>query len=258
MTSTLFDTPKSEVPVNTGLVEHPLTSEPTPMLLIQRAMDSGIDPGKLMDLAERWEANRAAEAFSRAITQFQAECPRIEKSRTAKIVSKREGGGQYEYKFAGFDDVMKQAGPALEKCGIAVSFSSEHVEGLLKVTCRIRHGIHVEDHTLTVPIPAMNVNDTQRFGAALSYAKRYALCAALNIIVSDDVDNDAAALVDTINEKQLGTIEDWMGTTGVKPGPFLRWLGIERMSELPVGDYEKVITELQRKAREQGIKVDGK
>jgi hypothetical protein len=36
----------------------------------------------------------------------------------------------------------------------------------------------------------MRVNETQKFGAALSYAKRYALQGALNIVVTDE-DTDA-------------------------------------------------------------------
>jgi hypothetical protein len=101
----------------------------------------------------------------------------------------------------------------------------------------------------------MSVNDTQKMGAALSYAKRYALCAALNIIVTDE-DDDAAKMSVTIDDKQAATIQEWMDTIpDFKPKPFFRWLEIESLSELPAANYDMVINELKRKAQEKGVKV---
>lgn len=162
----------------------------SPLTLLHTALEKGVDPdrlGKLMDLAERWEENRASKAFADAITKFQKLCPPIHKSQMAG-----KSDGRMQYKFASYDDVMYVAGPILADCGIAISFTTDPSEHGLKATCRVRVGTHYEDHTLTVPIPDMRVNGTQQFGAALTYAKRYVLCAALNIVVTNE-DDDASS-----------------------------------------------------------------
>lgn len=238
MTETLFETP--EATVTTELVEH--KTEPTPMLLIERAIAANIDPGKLFDLAERWEANRAAESFGIAIAKFQAKCPVVHRSRQAK------GRGNFEgYSYASYDDVMRAVSPLLEECGLALSFSSEQVNGQLKVTCRVRHGIHYEDHTLQLPVPDMRVNETQKFGAALSYAKRYALCAALNIVVSDE-DNDAAGMMETVTEEQIATLNELIESTDTDIKRFLKWLAVDSLAEISADQFSAAIYELKRKA----------
>lgn len=229
--------------MGTALVEH---KDPTPMTLIAAALDrSDIDPGKLeklMELQERWDRNRAAEAFGQALTNFQTKCPIIHKSRTVKLSS--QGG----YKFASYDDIHREIAPLLAECGLAVSFSTDQVEGKLKATCRIRHGTHYEDHTLTVPVPDMRVNDTQKYGAALSYAKRYALCAALNIVVSDE-DSDAEGLVETIGDEEIATLQEWIESTGTDLPKFLKWAAIESLKEMSRDFYPAAINQLKRKQK---------
>lgn len=219
-----------------------------PMAIIQVALQNGAEPAqleKLMELQERWERNRAAEAFSGAMTDFQRQCKFVGKVRDAKIVSKN--GGSYGYKFASFDDVMRVAAPVLDDCRLAVSFRTEAIEKGIRVTCRLRHGIHFEDHTLDVPIPAMNVNDTQRYGAALSYAKRYALCAALNIVCTDDTDDDGASCIDPITMEQEIEIAELIEAKGADKAKFLKWMGVEKITDIPANNFTKAVTALRSK-----------
>jgi hypothetical protein len=223
------------------------TNEPkpatNPMALIQAAIERGIDPdqlGKLMDLQERHERNRAAEAFGSAIAEFQRRCPRIHKGR-------KVDAGPLRYQYASFDDVMAEAGPHLSACGIALSFSTEANDRGIRVTVRVRVGIHAEDSTLDVPVPDMKVNSTQRYGAALSYAKRYALCAALNIVVTDDVDDDANSCFDPITEQQEVELIELIEAKGADKPRFLKWMGVEKLSDIAASDFDKAITALRSK-----------
>lgn len=216
------------------------------MAIIQAAAASGVDPDKLkpyFDLQERWEKNRAAEAFGHAITRFQSLCPVVHKAKSAKSSGNFQG-----YTYASYDDVMRAAQPALIQCGLAVSFSTEQVEKQLKVTVRIRHGIHYEDHSLTVPVPDMRVNDTQKYGGALSYAKRYALCAALNIVTSDE-DNDAEGLREVITQEQYALLDELITETQSDRKKFLDWLGVDALGNVSRGDFDKAYQALQRKRK---------
>ena len=159
-----------------------------PLSIIQAvASDPNCDVEKLerlMGLQERFEARAAHLAYGNAVAAFQAKCPIIQKLKPAD-----------RYKYAGYDDIMHQIRPILAECGLSVSFSSGAAEnGTLNIEITIQHGTHSETKHFAFPVPQqLKVNDTQKMGAALTYARRYALCGALNIVVSDE-DMDAAGL----------------------------------------------------------------
>lgn len=221
-----------------------------PMVLLQTALEKGIDPerlGKLMDLAERWEAGQAAQTFADAITRFQRECSPVRKLQTAGKA------GSMQYKFASYDDVMLVCGPVLARCGIAIDFSTGPCERGLKVICRVRVGKHFEDKELEVPIPQMTVNDTQKFGAALSYAKRYVLCAALNIVVTNE-DNDAATQYATIDDEQREILSKLIHETRTDIGKFCAWLGAQEIGDIRCADFPKGLAQLQKRKKEMAVK----
>jgi hypothetical protein len=224
-----------------------------PMSLLQLAISRGISPdelGKLMDLQERWENRRAAEAFARAIAGFQAECPAVLKTRTAKV--KTSGGGDYTYRFESFDDVMRAAGPVLAKWGIVVDFSTEQAENppRLKILVRLRVGAYFEDKTFSCPIPSdVKVSEPQKFGQALSYAKRYAIKAALNIVSTDQEDNDAQGLFAYVTGEQAAEIDRLIKETGADRERFLKWAECDSVGELPAASYAKALDMLRRKKK---------
>lgn len=232
--------------MSTDVETTPVVQQYNPLALIQSAIDKGMDPdrlGKLMDLQERWESNRAAELFGQALTKFQAKCPTIHKGR--EVVSK---DGKRMYGFAGFDDVMMTVQPLLTQCGICVSFTTEAAEGAMRGTCRVRVGTHYEDHDLTIPIPSGSplVNDTQKFGMALSYLKRYLLCASLNIVVTDE-DNDATGLIDVIDGQQLDQLTALISAKKVDMKRFLAWAEIDDITDMSKAFFPKAMNELKRK-----------
>lgn len=226
-----------------------------PLALLQAAIEKGMDPdklGKLMDLAERWEANQAAAAFGVALASFQSQCPVIKKKRKADV------GGKFSFQYAGFDDIDRVVRPILAECGLSVTFKAQDDAGngngnarRLKVTCQVRHGSHTEETTVNIPIPAMSVNDTQQYGAAVSYAKRFSLCAALNIVVSDE-DDDAAKLVQVVTEEQAAEIEALIAEKSVDLGKFLDWCQVASITDIPAANYPKVVHTLRVKRKVGG------
>jgi hypothetical protein len=226
-----------------GIIEH--RSPPTPLAILDKMAASDVDPEKLaqmMTLCERYEANDAAQKFSAALARFQAKCPAITKRRKIDL-----GGGSGPL-YASLDDIMKEIKPLLADCGLCITFSAEVTEaGQIHVLCNIRHGRHVETSEITLPIPAqMRVNDTQKMGAALSYAKRYALCSALNITVTDE-DTDANGLAATIDEEQYAKLVEWFESSGEGPGPTLKFCKVKSPSEIPAAMFPVIIERFNRK-----------
>lgn len=158
-----------------------------PMDLLSMAVERGTDPAqleKLTELYERWQRNQAAQAFADALASFQRDCPQIHKSRKAD-----------RFAYASYDDIMHQVQPVLADCGLSVSFDMEQTQAnMMTCTVIVKGGVHEQRTKLTVPIPdSIKVSSTQQYGAAVSYVKRYALCAALNIVVTNEDREEALA-----------------------------------------------------------------
>lgn len=227
-------------------------SAQTPMSLIQMAVQANADPDrleKLMALQERWESNKAADAFSDSMAAFQAECPAVLKGREASFK------GQKAYNFASLDDIMAVIQPLLSKHGLTVGFSATIREGNIHVICRVRKGRHVEESEASLPVPAdMRVNDTQKAGAAISYAKRYALCAALNITVTDR-DTDGAGLdTQTITDEQAIVLSDMCdGLPDGTKDKMVAWLQVDSIYSIPAKRFNECKAMLKKKRQQEGL-----
>jgi hypothetical protein len=227
----------------------PVPLEPTPPLaiapvsplsLIQAAIERGMDPdklGRLMDLQERWEKNRAAEAYAEAIRNFQSRMPIVDKLTPGA----KDRSGKLMYKFVAFDDIMEVAQPHLDACGITVTFDTKVAGTVMTTTCHVRVGIHVEDTSISLGLPQIpNANDAQRAGAALSYGQRYSMKAALNIRVKGE-DNDAQTIAQKIDAEQVLQIEDLLNATGGDYKKFLQWAGLEAIDQMTVEFFPKAL-----------------
>lgn len=214
----------------------------TPQQMLSNYLAGGgsiSEASQLMDLCERYERTQAAAAYNAAIARFQSLCPVVPKSRAVQ---------QMGYSYADYGDVMKVAKPHLDACGLAVSFSTETIDGGLRVTCRISHGSHHEDHLFTVPIPStLRVNDAQKFGAALSFAKRYALTAALNIVCSDDVDDDGAGLCEAISDADCRALEQLLMESNSDMAKFCKAYAITKLADLPASQLVQARAQIMRK-----------
>lgn len=205
----------------------PMVPEPTTGHLIAIALKANMTGDQITALVElkRQELrDRSAEAFAVALTKFQSQMPMVTKNRTANVNPRDNTKAGYQYQYASLDDVIYAARPHLAECGLVVSFTSKVNGPALDVTCVVRHGTHTQETTVPIPMPKMETMNTQGFGIALSYGKRYALCAALNIIVTDE-DDDAASLFEKITEEQLEILQGLMKEKKVDPVLFMKWAG---------------------------------
>jgi len=203
-----------------------------PMTIYQQAVESNADPARLsqiMDLVERFEKNQADKAYGEALAAFQAECPQIKKDKGVSM------GGRHAYNFASLDTIMRIIQPILSRHGLSVQFSAGITEGgAVDVKCMVRCGSHTQTTEASIPIPDMKVNSAQRAGAAISYAKRYALCAALNIVVTDE-DIDAGIPEDGLIEDQVIKLKEI--AESISDG---RMAGFFKMMGVDLGDWSTI------------------
>jgi hypothetical protein len=238
---------EAETPIASPLVRHHI--EISPLSLIAQAIEKGMsvaDLKGLFDLQERYERNKAAQAFAEAITRFQRECPQIEKINS---------GAKDAYRYAPLEEVDRVARPYMVKHSIVPTFTTSTDEkGSMLVTCRIRVGTHTEETTIRLPPLQGNnlVNSAQVEAQRISYGKRYALCAALNIVTTAE---DTDGLVgDNVNKAQQDEIMGLIRQCNEagKPVDFTRfkeWLQIEKLEDLPQRELPKALTELRNKLK---------
>ncbi|UGS26363.1 ERF family protein [Microbacterium resistens] len=124
-----------------------------------------------------------------ALAAFQAEVPSVRKDNEAAVTAK-DGGRSYRYRYADLSDVTEAALPLLGKHGLSfVAAPTQTKRGfVLKYALRHESGGVIKG---TYPLPAASAAP-QALGAAITYARRYSLCAVTGVAPGGD-DDDAHA-----------------------------------------------------------------
>jgi hypothetical protein len=231
-------------------VETP-SSEPTVARLLQLALEKGTPVEsleKLVALHERVEERNARRAFFEAMAAFQAECPPIHKASTAEITTNK--GGKYKYTYAELDEIARTINPFLAKHGLSYSWNSKVDGKALTCWCTARHrdGYSGEPVEFTLPIDNPSaMSDQQKVGAALTFAKRQTLTSAFGLVTTDD-DTDAAEVDPTpVSEDQLLVLEDLLTESGADRARFLKYLGVDKIEDLPRIRFQEAVTALEQK-----------
>lgn len=180
---------------------------PTPMQLIQIAVQQGADVEKLeklMDLQLRWEANEARKLFVGAMAAFKSDPPTINKNRHVEYK-------EVDYWHATLDNVVATIGAALSKHGISHRWKTGQVEAKISVTCILTHEAgHSEETTLTAGADTTgSKNAIQAVGSTVTYLQRYTLLSATGLAASgQDSDGKTGGMDEQGFEDYLTTIRD--------------------------------------------------
>jgi hypothetical protein len=140
---------------------------------------------RLMAMHERMQATNARSAFNAAMAEMQCDIPSIAE----------RGTGHNKMTYATLEDIVDVTRPVLKQHGFAVSFKVEHHQGGVNVTGVLMHRDgHREETTILLPSDTSgNKNGVQAVGSTISYGKRYALCALLNIVTRGEDDDGVSA-----------------------------------------------------------------
>ena len=115
-----------------------------------------------------------------SLVELQSELPTMPKNKTA-----------YNYKYTDLDTIVQTVKPLLKKYNLAYMQS---VGGLtadaITLTTRLfnSNGEYIEDTVVLPVIASQKNNSAQTLGMAITYMRRYTLCAMLGITSDEDVD----------------------------------------------------------------------
>jgi hypothetical protein len=147
---------------------------------------------KMLDMQERVLNRNAEQAFAADFAAMQSELPRIARNGVITMKDKSTGKVIQSTPFAKLEDINDGVRPTLQKYGFGVSFTIDQAGGLITVTAKLLHRLgHSEKTSISLPIDTSgSKNNVQGNGSTVSYGKRYAICALLNISTGDDTDGN--------------------------------------------------------------------
>lgn len=158
----------------------------TPDQMLMKGIEKGLDLAqleKLMDLQERWQAKNARAEFFDAMANFQANKPRIVKTKKGHNSS-----------YAPLAKIQEAIDPIATKFGLSYRFEQRMSDGKMIVACIVTHKAgHSEKSEMEAPAETSgSKNALQSWGSTRSYLYRYTLEGSFGLSSDDDNDgNDA-------------------------------------------------------------------
>jgi len=216
-----------------------------PSRLIELAVSKGADLDKLeklLALQERYERNEAKKYYNKAMSEFKAKPPEINKDRTVSY-------GSTKYNHASLYNVTEKINSELSKYGLSASWITAQ-NGSISVTCRITHVKgHSEETTLSAPADTSgSKNGIQAIGSTVTYLQRYTLLALTGLATYDDDDGRGSEpAADCINEMEKAVIERLIKEKGVNLAAFLKAFHVESLDALPKSRNAQAVAALRAK-----------
>jgi hypothetical protein len=121
--------------------------------------------------------------LTEALAAVQQELPQIGKGRTADV-------GTYTYEYADLTDITSKLMPLLGQHGLAFIAKPTMLEGVFVLAYSLMH-VSGEREEGVYPLPAGG--NPQAIGSAISYGRRYCLCAVTGVAPGGSDDDGVAA-----------------------------------------------------------------
>jgi hypothetical protein len=144
------------------------------------------------------------DQIAAALALAQGQLTNPPKTKTAHV-------GKYKYRYADLAEIIEHVRPTLAKHELAFVQLTARGEGSNTLVTRLLHksGQYLES---TYPLPAQAA--AQEMGSAITYARRYSLCAILGIAADEDDDGSKATEAPTAGADRDKLIE-LMGESAV-------------------------------------------
>jgi ERF superfamily protein len=196
----------------------------------------------LLDMQRGLLDDDAKAQFNRDFIAMQAVLPRIKKNGTLEYpVNKNDPDGPKRFvsNFAKWEDIDAGIRPVLGEHGFALSFSTTPRPGDgggMFVTAILRHRAgHATETSIPVPLDTSGgKNNMQGYGSSLSYGKKYASFAALNIITEGEDDDGVRGGMEFITAEQVQELNDAIRDTGADFTNFCDTMGVRGLTEIQV------------------------
>jgi ERF superfamily len=127
--------------------------------------------------------------LAEALRRLQANLPDIKKSETATVKPK-DGKPPFSYTYADLGAVTDAIFPALAEVGLAFIAKPTMADGQFVLAYSL---LHISGQREDGTYPLSSTGTPQAIGSAITYARRYCLCAVTGVAPEDDDDGAAAS-----------------------------------------------------------------
>lgn len=217
--------------------------------LVMAAINRGLSPElieKMMELAERNEANIARKAYHTAMAKFKANPPKVWRDLQVKYEGKKTTWSHADLGVAS-DAIDK----GLAEWGLNKTWRTEQPDGKIKVSCIITHefGHSEETYLVAEADKTGSKNDIQAIGSTVFYLERYTLFAITGLAPArmDDDGKASGEPVSFISEAQKKIILDLIREKEADPEKFLAYMKIETLDEMPATSFSVAMSALKAK-----------
>ena len=221
--------------------------------IIEIVKNPDIDPVRLekfLDLQERMENRQADKDLTLALSEFQRDCP---------IINKTKKGHNSSY--APLDEIVYAIKPVLAKHGLSYSFNTRKTgEKTSAITTTIRHvggGVYQAEYEYLSADDGGKMNSAQKLKSALTYARRAALELALGLVTQGEDDDAKRGIDKMISIDQIEAITDYANKTDTPPDGMLKYLKVESLDDLTFNEAENAIKILKQKRKMLVSRQDG-
>lgn len=162
-------------------------------------------------MSEQVTAKDKSGALAAALVKAWAEIPSVYRDAS---------NSHFRSNYATYDQIVQTTRPVLAKHGLSLlQLPGIDPDGRAVIRNTLVHkGGEVMDLG-AIAVPSKDQHDPQKFGSAVTYAKRYAWCAALAVPTGDDDDANGAATPGKPQEEQppqkgMRMLAEWSGLQG--------------------------------------------
>jgi hypothetical protein len=185
-------------------------------MILEAARDPTVDAAKvetMANLAIKLQDRERETQFGQDFAAAVSEMPRISKRGRIIIPAKDGKPAREQGKFAHFEDIDRVVRPILDRHNLVITFRLGSDAGQTTATPILTHRNGYRDIGEALRVPpdtSGSKNAAQAVGSSSSYAKRYAMCAALNIVTEgEDTDGRSYPLPnDPLNDRQLRLVAE--------------------------------------------------
>lgn len=229
--------------------------EPSVAQILSAAVSGGVTPDnvevveRMMALMERNEARQAEKDFAGALADLQAETCRVSATRAVD----QRPDGSCRYRFAPYEEIMAAVQPMLSRHGFSISFDTETGDQRLTSVCTLTHrGGHSRQNRFAVRYgKPPGSSDAQGDMSTKSYAKRGALCDALNIVIDHDDDGRNDGSPEPITANEAADLRAKCEEVGADKAKFLAFADAKSFEEIQADKLDMLLNELERKRKEK-------
>jgi hypothetical protein len=188
-----------------------------PMVVLQQAIERGIDPDalkKLMDLVERHESMEAKKAYDAAMVDLKRDLPTVlDRDKTVSFKS-------VHYTHTSLAHAVEIVTPVLTQHGFSVSWVPSNDAQAVAVTCRLTHrqGHFGESTIKSAPDNSGMKSGPQAIASTITLLERYTLLALLGIATTDMPEPEPQAEPNEQNTERTMKAIKAMGDIGISKG----------------------------------------